>query len=201
MPMRHVTTLLLCWATLFGRAEGQFGVSTDVDLFSYGGVSHDTSAGNVGQSFRPFWPITVALRPEWTFGRARIGLGIAYGSPDIAEDGDPLALVLHNTGKLLELSPEFSYRLVRLPRGPVVRVHAGPLISIWDLQGTNGARTRAGGLVALSTEFPVTAKLHGVIRLSGALTSGIFDASDLPPEFKREGIRRAGIGLGLRYGP
>jgi hypothetical protein len=199
--MRHVTTLLLCCATLFGRAESQFGVSTDVDLFTYGGVSHDTSAGNVGQSFRPYWPILVGLRPEWTFGRARVGLGIAYGSPDIAEDGGPLALVLHNTGKLVELSPEFSYLLARLPRGSVVRVHAAPLISIWKLQGVDGVRTRAGGLVALSTEFPVTTRLHGVIRLSGALTSGMFEASDLPPEFKRQGIRRAGIGLGLRYGP
>jgi hypothetical protein len=201
MPMRYVTTLLLCWAILFGRAEAQFGLSADVHLFSYGGVSHDTSAGNVGESFRPFRPLLVALRPEWTFGRVRTALGIVYGAPDIAEDGDPLALVLHNTGKLLEVSPEVSYRLARLLRGVAFRVHAGPLIDIWKLEGEDGVRTRAGGLVALSTEFPVTAKVHGVIRLSAALTSGLFEKSDLPPEFKLEGMRRVGMGLGLRYGP
>lgn len=199
--MRHVTTLLLCWAILYGRAEAQFGLSADVHLFNYGGVSHDTSVGNVGESFRPYRPLLMGLRPEWNFGRVRIGLGMAYGAPDIAEDGEPLALVLHNTGKLLEMTPEFSYRLVRLPRGLAFRLHAGPLIDIWKLEGEDGVRTRAGGLVALSTEFPVTARLHGVIRLSAALTSGLFERSDLPPEFKLEGMRRAGIGLGLRYGP
>ena len=198
--MRYMTTLVLCLAALYGGAEAQFGISADAHLFSYGGVSHDTSAGNVGQSFRPFRPLLVALRPEWTFGRARVGLGIAYGSPDIAEDGDPLALVLHDTGKLLELSPECSYRLARLPRGLAVRVHAGPLVSIWKLNGEDGVRTRVGALVALSTEFPVTAKLQGIIRLSGAVTEKLFHQSDLPPEFKVERMRRAGIGLGLRYG-
>lgn len=198
--MRFVTTFLLCLTTLLGVAEAQFGISADAHLFSYGGVSHDTSAGNVGQSFRPFRPLLVALRPEWTFGRVRIGLGVAYGAPDIAEEGGPLALVLHDTGKLLEISPEFSYRLARLPRGLSVRVHAGPLVSIWKLTGDDGVRTRAGGLVALSTEFPVTAKLQGIIRVSGAVTEKLFHQSDLPPEFKIERMRRVGIGLGLRYG-
>jgi hypothetical protein len=201
MPMRYVTMILVCLTTPFCGAEAQFGLSADVHLFSYGGVSHDTSAGNVGQSFRPFRPLLVALRPEWTFGRVRIGLGIAYGAPDIAEDGGPLALVLHDTGKLLEISPEGSYRLARLPRGLSVRIHAGPLISIWKLNGEDGVRTRAGGLVALSAEFPVTTKLQGFIRVSGAVTEKLFHQSDLPPEFKVERMRRAGIGLGLRYGP
>ena len=198
--MRHVTTLLLCCAALAGRAAAQFGLSADVQLYSYGGVSHDTSAGNTGESFRPFRPLLVALRPEWTLGRLRLALGIAYGTPDIAEDGEPLAVVLHNTGKLIELSPEVSYRLARFPRGPSIRAHAGPLIGRWKLDGEDGARTRAGAFLALSSEFPVTAKLHAVIRLSAALTSGLFEGSDLPPEFKLQGMRRAGIGMGLRYG-
>ena len=198
--MRYLTTLMLCWAILYNSADAQFGLSVDVHLFSYGGVSHDTSAGNVGESFRPYRPLLAALRPEWDFGRVRIGFGMAYGTPDIAEDGQPLALVLHNTGKVLEMAPEFSYRLVRLPRGLAFRLHAGPLIDIWKLEGEDGVRTRGGGLVAVSAEFPVTAKLHGIVRVSGAITSGLFERSDLPPEFKLEGMRRAGIGLGLRYG-
>lgn len=199
--MRYVTTLLFCCTALAGRATAQFGLSADVQLFSYGGVSHDTSAGNAGESFRPFRPLLVALRPEWTFGRVRLALGIAYGTPDIAEDGEPLAVVLHNSGKLIEFSPEVSYRLARLPRGPTIRAHAGPLVGNWKLEGDEGVRTRAGAFFALSTEFPVTAKLHAVIRLSAALTSGLFEGSDLPPEFKLQGMRRAGIGMGLRYGP
>ena len=198
--MRDLTILLFCVVAVPGRVAGQFGLSVDAHQFAVGGVSRDTSAGNSGESFKPFRPILVAVRPEWSFGRIRLELGIAYGTPDIADDGDPLAVVLHNTAKVLELAPEVSYRLAQLPRGLVVRIHTGPLIDTWKLDGDEAARTRAGGLVALSTEFPVTAKLHGVVRFSGALTAGLFERSDLPPEFQLRAMRRLGIGLGLRYG-
>ena len=199
--MRYVTLLLLCVVAVPCRVEGQIGLSVDAHQFTVGGVSRDTSAANSGESFKPFRPILVAVRPEWSFGRVRVGLGIAYGTPDIADDGDPLAVVLHNTAKVLEFAPEVSYRLAELPRGLIVRIHGGPLIDSWKLDGEDAARTRAGGLVALSTEFPVFAKLHGVVRLSGALTAGLFERSDLPPEFRLQAMRRLGIGLGLRYGP
>jgi hypothetical protein len=198
--MRFATVVLFCLALPAGQAEAQFGLSSDVQLSIYGGVSRDTSAGNLGQTFRPYRPILVTLRPEWTFGRVRVALGVSYGTPDIAEDGDPLALILHNTATLLELSPEVSYRLVQLPRGSTIRLHAGPLISIWNLKADEGARTRAGALLAASSEFPLTTRLHGVIRLSGAVSSRLFRQSDLPPEFELQRVRRASIGLGLRYG-
>lgn len=198
--MRYATVLSLCLVFLVGRTSAQFGLSSDVQLSIYGAVSHDTSAGNLGQTFRPYRPLLVTLRPEWTLGRIRVAVGITYGTPDLAEDGGPLAVVLHDMSRLLELSPEVSYRLARLPSGSVIRVHAGPLISIWNLRSDEGARTRAGGQVAISTEFPLISRLHGEIRLSGAATSGLFRQSDLPPEFEVQGVRRVGIGLGLRYG-
>lgn len=199
--MRLATIALFCLAVPGGRARAQLGLSSDVQLSIYGGVSRDTSAANLGQTFRPYRPILVTFRPEWSFSRVRIALGLTYGTPDIAEDGDPLAVVLHNTATLLELSPEVSYRLVQLPRGSTIRVHAGPLISIWNLKADEGSRTRAGALLAASTEFPLTSRLHGVVRLSGAVSSRLFRQSDLPPEFEIQAVRRASIGLGLRYGP
>jgi hypothetical protein len=199
--MRYAAIVLLCLAVSVGRANGQFGLSSDLQLTVYRGVSRDTSAGNLGQTFRPYRPILVTVRPEWTLGRIRVAVGISYGTPDLAEDGDPLAVVLHNMSSLLEFSPEVSYGVVQLPRGTVIRVHAGPLVSVWNLKADEGARTRAGGLLAVSTEFPLTSKLHGEIRLSGAVTSGLLRQSDLPPGFEVQGVRRVGIGLGLRYGP
>src|SRR5512143_2012188 len=199
--MRHTTVVLCCLVAQAGNASAQFGLSSDVQLSIYGGVSRDTSTGNVGQTLRPYRPILVALRPDWTLGRVRIALGIVHGAPDIGEDGDPLAVILHNTSKLLELSPEVSYRIVQLPRGTQLRMHAGPLISFWDLKSGDGTRTRAGALLGASAEFPLAAKFHGVIRLSGSISSRLFRQSDLPPEFEIQQVRRASVGVGLRYGP
>jgi hypothetical protein len=198
--MRIVTTFLLCSTVLATRSSAQFGISGDVQLGVYGGASRDTSPGNLGQSFRPHRPVLFTLRPEWEFGRLRVALGVSYGRPDIVEDGEPLAIVLHAPSQFVELAPELSYQIWRSPASTRVRLHAGPVLNIWQLPGEDRQRNRGGGFAAMSLEFPILARLQAALRASAVLTSGVFDGSDLPPEFEIRSMRRVGISLGVRYG-
>ena len=198
--MRSVTAVLLCCSAFVTRAVAQLGVSGDVQLSAYGGASRDTSQGNVGQSFRPYRPVLFTLRPEWDLGRWRVALGVSYGKPDIAVEGDPLTVVLHQSSELLEVAPEVSYRFWKSPSGTRVRLLSGPVLNLWMLPGEDQPRSRGGAFLGLSTESPVTTRLQATVRATGVLTAGLFERPDLPPEFELRSMRRVSLGLGVRYG-
>jgi hypothetical protein len=200
--MRTIMTLLLAGSLLAAPtpAVAQLGIGAEAQWNVYRGASRDTAVGNLGEGFRPYRPILFTLRPEWRTGRFGVALGLSYGQPDIADEGEPLTIVLHTPAKLLELAPEFSYALLRAASGMRLRLHAGPVADLWQVPGEDGIRVRPGGQVAASAEFPIAARLQAVVRAHAVLTRGLFTEIDLPPGFEVRAMHRLGVSLGLRYG-
>jgi hypothetical protein len=198
--MRTVLALVLGTCLLAGTVRAQLGIGAEVQLNRFGGTSRDTAAGSSAEGFRPYRPVLYTLRPEWRAGRIGIALGLTYGRPDVAEEGPPLTIVVHDATRFLEIAPEVSVGVLRTSADVRIRVHGGPVVDIWQLSGEDGVRSRPGGQVALSAEFPVVARLRAVLRSHLVLTKGLFREGDLPPDFELRSMHRFGLGLGLRYG-
>jgi len=197
--MRLVALCIVGGLTLVPPAAAQFGVSAELGLGFMGGTSQDTTNADVG-SLRPYRPTQYTLRPEWQFGRVRVGLGLLYARPTLAIEGT-FTFVANDSGKstLFEVAPELAYRLLQTHTGVSVRLHAGPVVDLWTVLGED--RTVAGGQLALSVEMPLASRLYFLVRGSGVVTKSVFDKNDLPPELEVQPMRRGTIALGVRYGP
>lgn len=198
--MRTVLALVLGTWLLTCTAHAQLGIGAGVHVDYFGGASRDTAAGSAGEGFRPYRPVLYTLRPEWRTGRVGIALELSYGRPDIAEEGPPLTIVVHDATRLLEIAPEISVGVLRTSADVALRIHAGPVVDIWQLSGEDGVRSKPGGQLAITAEFPVVRRLRGVLRTHVVLTRGLWREGDLPPDFQLRSMHRVGLGLGLRYG-
>jgi hypothetical protein len=198
--MRTVLALVLGSCLVTRPVLGQLAIGADVRLGFYGGASRDTTTDSFGAGFRPYRPVLYTLRPEWRGGRIGVVLGLTYGQPDIAEEGEPVSIVVHLPTRLLEVAPEISMEVWRSSAGMRIRVHAGPIMDLWQLPGEDGLRSRPGGHGALSAEFPVLGKVQAVLRADLVLTGALWTDADLPPGFEIQNMHRFGFGLGLRYG-
>jgi hypothetical protein len=193
----RIALLVLGTAVLLPPSSAaQFGVSGELGLGFMGGTDHDTAS----VSLRPYRPATYTIRPEWEFGRVRVGLGLTYSTPHMAFEGSYTIVSSDAEGaRLLEAAPELSYRLLRTSTGVSLRVHGGPVLDTWSVMGETTAEW--GGQLALSTEMPLAARWHLTIRGTGVITSSVYDQGDFPPEIKVEAMRRGTVSLGVRYGP
>jgi hypothetical protein len=198
--MRTVLALVMGTCLLAGTVRAQLGIGAEVQLNRFGGASRDTAAGSGGEGFRPYRPVLFTLRPEWRAGGIGIALGLSYGRPDVAEEGPPLTIVVHDATRFLEIAPEVSIGIVRTSADVRIRVHGGPVVDVWQLSGEDGVRSRPGGQVAVSAEFPVAGRLRAVLRTHLVVTKGLWTEGDLPPDFALRSMHRFGLGLGLRYG-
>lgn len=197
--MRILTLVMAGHLVLLSPAAAQFGVSVELGLGFMGGTSQDTSNADVG-SLRPYRPTQYTVRPEWQFGRVRVGLGLLYARPTLAIEGT-FTFVANDSGKstLFEVAPEVAYRLLQTHTGVSLRLHAGPVVDLWTVLGED--RAVAGGQLAVSVEMPLASRFQILIRGSGVMTKSIFDKNDLPPELEVQPMRRGTIALGVRYGP
>lgn len=189
---------LACGLAFAAPLQAQFGMSAEVGLGFMGGTSQDTSNTDVG-SLRPYRPTQYTLRPEWQFGRVRVGLGLLYSRPTVAIEGT-FTFVANDSARstLLEVAPEVSYRLFQTATGVAVRAHAGPVVDYWSVLGEDKAV--AGGQLALSVEMPLATRWHFLVRGSGVVTQCVFEKYDLPPELVVQPMRRGTIAMGVRYG-
>lgn len=198
--MRTLLALVLWSCLITGPVQGQLGIGGEVRLGFYGGASLDTTTASFGAGFRPYRPVLYTLRPEWRAGRVGVALGLTYGQPDIVEEGKPVSIVVHVPTRLLEVAPEVSVGVWRTSAGMRIRIHAGPIVDMWQLPGEDALRSRPGGHGAVSAEFPVLGKLQAVLRAELVLTGALWTDVDLPPGFETRSMHRFGLGLGLRYG-
>lgn len=187
------TFLLLALGPLHGLV-GQWGVTAEVGVARFGGTSQDTT----GTSVRPYRPTTVGVRFDHDLGAVRVAIGFLYAKTGLAGERGDVAVVDYGALSLLEVAPEVGVRIARFGTGVVARLEAGPAADFWLLDGGD-ARTRLGARAALSFSWPVTSRLSGSVRASGALTNSMLNEDEIPPEAERRATRRGGVSIGLRY--
>jgi hypothetical protein len=195
MRMLAVASVAVGLATAARPVAGQWSIGAEIGVARFGGSSRDSSGITVG----PYRPTTFELRVDRGFGAARVALAVLYAKPGIAGEQPGIALVQYDLASLWEIAPQLSLRLARFGAGVDVRVEAGPGVELWSVDDER--RTRVAARTALALEWPLARALTGSLRVSGALSGSVFDASETPAGVERRATRRVGVAMGLRYQP
>ena len=176
-----------------GAASAQWGIAAEIGVTRFGGSSRDTSGTVVG----PYRPTTFELRLDHGLGPVRGTVCVLYAKTPFAGEQPGLAVVQSDFASVWEIAPQLSFRLARFGVGVDLRLEAGPAVQRWSLDGDG--RTRLAGRTAAALEWPLARALTGSLRVSGVLSSSVFNAGETPAGVERRATRRLGVAVGLRY--
>ena len=175
-------------------AAGQWRIGLELMNSYYRGSAVDTS-GN--PHARPGNALMYTLHLDTRLSGTRLALRLGYGKPGISLTGEGITITNRTSDKLYEAVGTVGFRAGGIgPSGAIV-IDVGPTLHVW--KATPETRTRLGGLLAGSYEWPVSERFIGAVRLEGMFSKSWFDETDLPPEFRRQATWRYGWGVGLRY--
>ncbi|MGH8623362.1 MAG: hypothetical protein ACRET3_14605 [Burkholderiales bacterium] len=147
---------------------------------------------------RPGNTLLATLRLDRRMENVRAALRFSYGRPGVSLTGEGLTITDGTSARLFEVTGTVGFRVGGLGPSGAVEVDIGPTLHSWKV--SSDVRTRVGGLVAGTYEWPVSTRFTGAVRIEGTLSQSWFDAGDLPPEYERQVTWRFGWGVGLRYG-
>lgn len=173
----------------------QWRVGMELLNTSYRGSAVDTS-GN--PHARPGDALTAGLRIERNMGSVRAAVRLAYGKPGFSITGQGVSITDKTTGKVTEAAALLGFRVGGIGPSGAIRAELGPALHLWKMDDGD-TRSRVGAQVAAFYEWPVSTRFMGMLRLEGALSKSWWDATDLPPEYRRQVTWRFGWGVGLRY--
>jgi len=181
------------------RAQWRLGV--DVGAARFWGGSLDTNGD--ATSFRPYRPTTFGIGLERQAGRYGFGVQVHYFQAGLALEGPDVVISADGAFKSVSITPEAVIQVATLGPGNRIRVHAGPLLEIWDITD-NGSRTRLGAQGAVSLDVPFGVRFSGVVIAGAAVTSspykeGELDLGNGAPTYELRTLWRRSFGLGLRY--
>src|SRR2546426_6188157 len=138
------------------RLAAQWSLTVEATASYYGGTSRNGEADPT--AFRPHHPTSLGLRVDRRFGRLGVGVGATLASADLIAENSSVGAILKDALDLFEGAPQAAVTFGRTgPRLPV-RVHARPPIDIWSPEGAD-TRTRTGGQVGFSLEWPVSRRV------------------------------------------
>ena len=175
-------------------AAGQWRIGLELMNTYYRGSAVDTS-GN--PHVRPGNALMPTLHLDTRINSVRVALRMSYGKPGLSLTGQGVTITDRTSDQLFEATGTVGFRVGGIgPSGAIV-VDIGPTLHLW--KATPETRTRLGGLVAGTYEWPVSERFTGAIRIESILSKSWFDEADLPPEYRRQATWRFGWGVGLRY--
>jgi hypothetical protein len=180
------------------RASAQWSVGVEIGTTRFLGTTRDTVTAEA-PAFRPARHTPITLRLERNFARIGVALGVGHGSGGIMEEGGGVVVEIRDLVSVYSVAPEAFVRLVRTSTAAELRIHGGPLLEIWRLEGGDD-RTRLGGQAALSLRLPLADRWTCSVRGTGARIPSIFESEELPAEFERRATTRWAVSLGLAYG-
>ena len=175
-------------------AAAQWHIGLELMNSYYRGSAVDTS-GN--PHARPGNALMYTLHLDTRLSGTRLALRLGYGKPGLSLSGEGITITNRTTDKLFEAIGTVGFRAGGIGSSGAIVVDVGPTLHVW--KSTPETRTRLGGLVAGSYEWPVSERFSGAVRIEGVFSKSWFDATDLPPEFERQATWRYGWGVGLRY--
>jgi hypothetical protein len=194
-----VLTLLLGLET--SPLHGQWRVGAEVGAARFWGASVDNDDNHT--SFRPYRPTTFGLGLERQYGRYAVGLQVHYAEAGLALEGPDVVVAAKGASTVVSISPEFVVRLATLGSDTQLRVHAGPLVELWDLVNRN-SRTRLGAQGSVSLDFPLGERFGGVTLVRAAVTPSPYEDGELDlggsaPTYDLRTLWRRQFAVGLRY--
>jgi hypothetical protein len=181
--------------------SGQWRVGLEVGAARFWGASLDNGGDHT--SFRPYRPTTFGAGLERQTGRYALGLQVHYAEASLALEGPEVTISSEGAFTIVSISPEVAARIASLGSGNEVRVHAGPLIEVWDIIDQD-ARTRVGAHGAVSLDVPLGERFGGVLGAGIAVSPSPFNEGELDlgsgaPTYDRRTLWRRSFTVGLRY--
>jgi hypothetical protein len=179
----------------------QWRIGVEVGAARFWGGSIDT--GGEDTSFRPYRPTTFGVGLERQLGRYAFGFQVHYFEAGLALEGPELVISAGGAFKTVSISPEAIVHIATLGSDNQVRVHAGPVLEIWDIID-NDTRTRLGARAAVSLDVPLGVRFNGMVLGGASITASPYHEGELnlgagAPTYERRALWRRSFGLGLRY--
>jgi hypothetical protein len=180
---------------------GQWRLGVEVGAARFWGGSLDTGGDNT--SFRPYRPTTFGVGIERQAGRYAFGLQLHYFQAGLALEGPDVVISAEGAFKAFSISPEAALHLTTLGTRNEVRVHAGPVVEVWDIVD-RGTRTRVGIQGSVSVDVPLGERFSGAVSAGAAIGPSPYDNGDLDlgggaPTYDLRALWRRSFALGLRY--
>jgi hypothetical protein len=199
--LRAVPALLTILLGASSSLAAQWRVGVEVGAARFWGGSLDTQGD--GTSFRPYRPTTFGIGLERQAGRYGLGIQLHYFEAGLVLEGPDVAISSGGVFTAFSISPQIAVHIATLGSGNQVRVHAGPLIEIWDIVD-NDARTRVGAQGSVSLDVPFGMRLNGVVSGGAAIVPSPYNMGELDlgegaPTYERRALWRRTFELGLRY--
>lgn len=177
--------------------RAQWTVGLELGGARYSGATARTTPSADGETFRPAHPTILGLRLTRGTGPVQPGLGLSYAEPDLALEGATAAVLVKDALRVITIAPELGYRLTRHGAAAELRVALGPVLELWDPAG-EGYRPRLGGQGAAMLTLPITGRLVGRLRAEVAVVpSSMFEARELPAEYRPAALWRRGVAAGV----
>jgi hypothetical protein len=202
-PQSRWLPLVLAILSLFGGPPlwGQWRLGLEVGAARFWGGSIDTQGENA--SFVPYRPTTFGIGLERQTGKYGFGLQVHYAEAGLALVGPELSVAAEGAFTILSLSPEAVLRIATLGHGNELRIHAGPLLEIWDVIDLD-SRTRVGAQASVSLDVPLGGRFRGAALAGGAVTPSPYEEGELDQEgsglnFNLRTLWRRSFALGLLY--
>jgi hypothetical protein len=193
-----VLVLVLLALARSSAAQQRWGLAMDLGLTRFWGGSEAIPPDET-PGLKPYRPTTVAVRVDRVLGRARVGLGVAYGASGIAAESEDLAVIAKGGLGWVQLAPELAYRLATLGSGPELRVFGGPVADLWLPDGED-RRFRLGARTGFELLAPLGGWIAVTVRAHGGVSGSLFREADVPSGFRTTMMPNAGVALGLRLG-
>ncbi|HXO84327.1 MAG TPA: hypothetical protein VN803_02255, partial [Gemmatimonadales bacterium] len=162
-------------------AAGQSRIGLELMNSYYRGSAVDTS-GN--PHVRPGNALMPTLRLDTRINSVRVALRMSYSKPGLSLTGQGVTITDRSSDKLYEATGTVGFHVGGIGSSGAIVMEVGPTLHVW--KATPETRTRVGGLVAGSYEWPVSERFSGAIRTEGILSKSWFDETDLPPEYRRQ---------------
>src|SRR5688572_12248780 len=184
----------------YSPLHGQWRVATEVGASRFWGGSID---GESETSVRPYRPTTLGIGLERQSTRYAAGVQLHYAEASLALEGPDGVVAVEGAFTIVGISPELVVRVATLGPGNELRIHAGPLVEIWDIIDQN-SRTRVGAHGSVSLDVPLGGRFGGAVRAGLAATPSPYEAGELDlgngaPTYDLRTLWRRSFALGLRY--
>jgi hypothetical protein len=132
-----------------------------------------------------------------------LGLQVHYAQASLALVGPEAVVATEGAFTIVSILPEAIVRVARVGSNNQLRIHAGPLLEVWDLIDLD-ARFRLGAHGSVSLDVPLGSRFSGVSQAGLAVSAspykeGELDVGSGAPSFEPRTLWRRSFALGLRY--
>jgi len=193
--------VLIASSVWYSPLEGQWRFGIEVGAARFWGASRETGGDHL--SFRPYRPTTLGAGLERQTGRYAIGLQVRYAEASLALEGPEVVISSEGAFTFVSISPEVAVRIATLGSGNQLRLHAGPVVEVWDIIDQEG-RTRIGAQSSISLDVPLGGRFEGVVLAGLAVTPSPYEEGELDlggsaPTYELRTQWRRSFAGGLRY--